>query len=328
MPRLQRARRCGQHGAELEHAGQVQRDQREQRGQRRHDHGRLQLEAPAELLAGRAQRQHHAAQREERQRPRRPCRRAPPMRWPRRSSACRVKPTTLIASTGNTQGIRFRIRPPSSAPSERRPAGRCDAARRRCGVRAQCVLPAPATRRPRGGRGRPVRRRTLRFGAPALAAGRRPPRASRRGLRCAARTAARCAVHTSPFQACVHARRRCSITSRGFGEELQRLAAHATPAGPCTLTCSVAIGARLSRGAPASGFGLRRRSAASNAAACSAVVLRARQLQHEVAVLGDAFLACTPARWPSASTVESRASGEGLKSGVIVSGTGSSTVPS
>ena len=39
------------------------------------------------------------------------------MRWPRRSSAWRVKPTTLIASTGNTQGIRLRSRPPSSAPS-------------------------------------------------------------------------------------------------------------------------------------------------------------------------------------------------------------------
>ncbi|MCY1173746.1 hypothetical protein D9M73_139210 [compost metagenome] len=41
----------------------------------------------------------------------------PLTRWPRLSSAWRAKPITLIARTGNTQGIRLRIRPPSSAPS-------------------------------------------------------------------------------------------------------------------------------------------------------------------------------------------------------------------
>ena len=70
-----------------------------------------------ELLAGRAQRQHQRAQRQRTRRPRRRCRPGRAMRWPRRSSAWRVKPTTLIASIGNTQGIRLRIRPPSSAPS-------------------------------------------------------------------------------------------------------------------------------------------------------------------------------------------------------------------
>src|SRR6218665_3487311 len=30
---------------------------------------------------------------------------------------CRVKPTSLMASIGKTQSIRFRIRPPSSAPN-------------------------------------------------------------------------------------------------------------------------------------------------------------------------------------------------------------------
>jgi hypothetical protein len=64
--RLQRGDAAGQHGAELEHAGQVQRDQREQRRQRATTSRRLQLEAPAELLAGGAQRQHQPAQRQRR----------------------------------------------------------------------------------------------------------------------------------------------------------------------------------------------------------------------------------------------------------------------
>ena len=51
-----------QEGAELEQARQVQPDQGEQRGQRRHHGRRLQLEAPAQLLAGGAQRQHQRAQ--------------------------------------------------------------------------------------------------------------------------------------------------------------------------------------------------------------------------------------------------------------------------
>ena len=65
VPRLRAAQRGGRDPAELEHAGQVQADQREQRGQRRHDGRRLQLEAPAQLLAGRSQREHGAAERQE-----------------------------------------------------------------------------------------------------------------------------------------------------------------------------------------------------------------------------------------------------------------------
>ena len=55
----------GQHRAELEQAGQVQSDDGEQRGQRGHHQRALQLEAPADGLARRAQAQQQAAQRHE-----------------------------------------------------------------------------------------------------------------------------------------------------------------------------------------------------------------------------------------------------------------------
>ena len=74
MARLQRGHAHRQEGAELEQPGQVQADQREQRGQCRDHRRRLQLEAPAELLAGRAQGQHQGAQRRRTRRRRRRCR--------------------------------------------------------------------------------------------------------------------------------------------------------------------------------------------------------------------------------------------------------------
>ena len=55
-----------QHAAELEGAGEVHRDERKQRCQRRHHVGVLQLEAPAELLAAGPQRQQHRRQGHER----------------------------------------------------------------------------------------------------------------------------------------------------------------------------------------------------------------------------------------------------------------------
>ena len=53
--------------AELEHAGQVERQHEEQDRERGHHRRRLQLEPPAELLARRAQRREHEAQRDERE---------------------------------------------------------------------------------------------------------------------------------------------------------------------------------------------------------------------------------------------------------------------
>ena len=76
---------------------------------------RLQLEAPAELLAGGAQRD------EQRGPARRTSTMTPPAnaiaswRSVGRVSCCVAKPSTLSDSTGNTHGIRLRIRPPRSA---------------------------------------------------------------------------------------------------------------------------------------------------------------------------------------------------------------------
>ena len=65
IARAQRGDAGRQQRPEFEHAGEVEADEREQRGERRHDAGRLQLKAPAELLAARARRDQQAGQREE-----------------------------------------------------------------------------------------------------------------------------------------------------------------------------------------------------------------------------------------------------------------------
>ena len=65
MARLQAGHAGGQERAELEQTGQVQADQGEQRRQRRHHAGALQLEAPAQAFAGGAQGQQQRTQRGE-----------------------------------------------------------------------------------------------------------------------------------------------------------------------------------------------------------------------------------------------------------------------
>ena len=96
-----------------EHAGQIQPDGEQQPRHGGDEHRRLELEAPAGGGAGRAGRQQRRAERGEGDQhaggigDRLPTRLAP------RDAPAR--PTTFSASTGNTQGIRFRIRPPSNA---------------------------------------------------------------------------------------------------------------------------------------------------------------------------------------------------------------------
>jgi hypothetical protein len=63
MARLQRGKAAGHEAAELEQTGQIQAQQREQRRKQRHHRGRLQLKAPAQLRARRAQGQQQAAER-------------------------------------------------------------------------------------------------------------------------------------------------------------------------------------------------------------------------------------------------------------------------
>ena len=116
-----------QAGADLEHAGQVQPDREQQPGHGGDEHRRLELEAPARRRAGRPRRQQRRAERRERHQHARRCRR------PRASVPCRARrrpePTTFIASTGNTQGIRLRISPPRNAS----PSMRCRPRRAGCG---------------------------------------------------------------------------------------------------------------------------------------------------------------------------------------------------
>ena len=208
------------------------------------------------------------------------------MRWPRRSSAWRVKPTTLIASTGNTQGIRFSIRPPSRAPS--RAAANAERWRgTRPRIAAQRRLAAPAIRRLPRRHGRPWPTH-LGLGAPALAVRRPAPPASPRGWRCAAATSGTRAVQVSPCQACVQLRAR-SRSLRRFPGRTPASCRAARPAGPATLSlsalpsiCAVLLGR-------ASGLGCASQ-AASKAGAVQRGGAARRHLQRELAFLGDAFL--------------------------------------
>ena len=79
------------------------------------EHRRLQLEAPAELVAARAQRQQQAGERDERQHDAGGVGQALASDAARRCRARPAKPSTLSDSTGNTHGIRFSSRPPMSA---------------------------------------------------------------------------------------------------------------------------------------------------------------------------------------------------------------------
>ncbi len=235
--------------------------------------------------AQRQERQHHAGGVGQR----RPC------GGRARSSAWRVKPTTLIASTGNTQGMRLRIRPPSSAPSSAatKPIEAPGAA---AGAAALLRSAASSAGDTAGRRGRGCGQvpSTLSFGAPALAvAVGQHHRHHRRGWRCAGATAARCAVQAAPFQAWVHWRRRSRSPRRSRGRTPASCRA-ARPAGPARVTSQrVAVDARRAAGlTPAGSTGLGcAANAASKAAPCSAVRAAHRQLERELAFLGDAFLA-------------------------------------
>ena len=105
-----------QQRAELEHARQVQCHHEEQQRQRADDRRRLQLEAPAELLAGGAQSDDRSAQQHERDDD--AGRERDAFAAHRNAAVAHRDPTSASAfsdSTGNTQGIRFSSSPPPSA---------------------------------------------------------------------------------------------------------------------------------------------------------------------------------------------------------------------
>ena len=105
---------------ELEHARQVEREHEEEHARGRDHRRRLQLEAPAELLARRAQREEHRRERDERHDDARAEREA---LAGAASSGCRGRArrahSALSDSTGNTHGIRFSTTPPTNANSDR-----------------------------------------------------------------------------------------------------------------------------------------------------------------------------------------------------------------
>ena len=96
--------------------------------------GRLQLEAPAQLLRRRRAPRSAGRPARERRAPRPRCRPARCVQRSRGLPACCVSASTLSDNTGNTQGMRLRITPPnkanSSAVEEARLVQRC--APRRC----------------------------------------------------------------------------------------------------------------------------------------------------------------------------------------------------
>ena len=297
-----RASDDGARHAELEHAGQVEPDQGEQRGQRGHHRRRLQLEAPAQLRAGGAQRQHQRRPAPGTTAPRRRCRPAPAVRWPRRSSAWRAKPSTLIASTGNTQGIRLSSRPPSRAPSsaatKRAPTARRRRRRpRRCAVAARPAAPArPAARRGDGRPGAADRR----FGAPgdrlarrAVGLGQRHHHRHHAGLALrwsASGTLRRPGVAVPGLGPVLAGTAAVWMTSPVSGKNssvLPRAAAGRPSSRTWSASPSMRDAARRlrQRGRAA------RRSAASKAALCSAVEPCTGSLQRELAFFGNAFLA-------------------------------------
>jgi hypothetical protein len=237
--------------------------------------------------------------------------------------------TTLMASTGNTQGIRFRIRPPSSAPSSAStsevepPAG------------AAAVAAALALRAVSGALDTPGPAATLGHSPTTLSSARQPwpPDANTTGIkeglfsRCGA--SGMLAVHSAPFQACLGVAA-VSITSGVSGKTSSVLPRNST-GRPCTLKRSrlPSIRTTLSGRMPwvvsaGRGWALK---AASNAAPLSAVeplrgIWRANSpssgmhsLRHTSQDALSLMSSVLPVRG-------------GLKSGVIVSGTGSSTVPS
>ena len=226
------------------------------------------------------------------------------MRWPRRSSACRVKPSTLIASTGNTQGIRFRSRPPSSAPSSADQQGRrtrSAAARAALASSAACSA-GDTCGRPRRGPAAGHRR----LGAPGDRLRRLPVGSASatttgitRGWRCAASASGtlRGPGVALPGLRPVLAGRAVSMTSAGLGEELQRLAAHRSGQAVEADLQRVAIDVRP---APACASGLAgcAASAASKSALCSAVELLQRQLQREARLPRECTPCGRPARRP------------------------------
>ena len=109
---------AGEAAADLEHAGEVQADHEEEIGDQQREDRRLELEAPGHLADAGADRDDDGGHGGEGDQHARRIGKAvaPHARRGRGRPAARSA-AAFMASTGNTQGIRFRISPPSSANS-------------------------------------------------------------------------------------------------------------------------------------------------------------------------------------------------------------------
>ena len=257
------------------------------------------------------------------------------MRCARVSCAWRAKPTTLMASTGNTQGIRFSTSPPSSAPSRAtsqvpRGAAAGAAAALGAGLLPNCALARSAASRA----GDTVAAAASAGQPPSTGSSARqpwPPCASTTGrgsglpLRWGDRGTR--AVHTAPSHAWVYgAAVSITLPVSAKNSSVCPCSAAGSPATRSTSapSCTRALLLPSLRAGSACGAAW---CAAAKAAASTAVVLRSGS--------------CS-VKWPSSGmhslrhtsheacncTVTSLASGPGTKAPDTVTGTGNSTCPS
>ena len=235
-----------------------------------------------------------------------------------------TKLTTLMASTGNTQGIKFKIMPPISAPSSAAqkvmgvdddPActGAAPAAALACS--AACSAGGTCTTGAALGQG-PVTGASMRTAVSPAAT----TTGSKVGLSVRWGDSGSEAVHTAPFHACVQAAAGSVIAPvSGYSARVWPCSAAGRPvsdtfsAWPSTVIWLLPAGCGLGVAA----------KVAANAAPLLAVELRVVRLSVKVPSCGIHSL-----RHTSQAALRLTSSWLALKLGATVRGTGSSTVPS